>query len=173
MLALLTDAAAHASWYGNLHVVVGYPWIVFLLVFASAICGSIIGLERKSRHKPVGMRTITLICMGSTIFTIVSILVSRDVGADPGRVAAQVVTGIGFLGAGTILRGPREVRGLTTAATIWVVAAIGLLIGAGYAIPAILLSAFTVGLLRLHTESEDWVRRKRAKNGHPPPPIED
>jgi putative Mg2+ transporter-C (MgtC) family protein len=161
MILLTTELPAHASWYGNLHEVLAYPWVVIVLVLAAAICGSIVGMERKSRRKPVGMRTITLICMGSAIFTIVSVFISRAEGADPGRIAAQVVTGIGFLGAGTILHSQERVRGLTTAATIWVVAAIGVLIGAGYAVPAIMLSVFVVGLLRLHTESEYWAAKRR------------
>lgn len=169
MNLLAIQLPAHSSWYGNLHEVLGYPWNVIALILAAVICGSIVGIERKARRKPVGMRTITLICMGSAIFTIVSIFISRGENADPGRIAAQVVTGIGFLGAGTILRSHERVRGLTTAATIWVVAAIGVLIGAGYAIPAIFLSLFVVGLLQLHSESE----YRAAKRRHEPPPEED
>jgi putative Mg2+ transporter-C (MgtC) family protein len=148
-------ASAHFSWFGDLYGWVPYPWILFVLVGTSIICGGIIGLERKSSHKPVGLRTLTLICMGSTIFTFVSKLVSEDGHSDPGRIAAQVVTGIGFLGAGAILHDSGRVIGLTTAATIWMVAAIGLLIGTGYAGPAVLVSLLVFGLLRLHIYHPD------------------
>jgi putative Mg2+ transporter-C (MgtC) family protein len=101
------------------------------------------------------MRTVTLICTGSSVFTMVSIFMSQAASADPGRIAAQVVTGIGFLGAGTILHTRGQVKGLTTAATIWVVAAIGVLIGAGYAVPGVVMSLFVFGLLQMHSEAED------------------
>jgi putative Mg2+ transporter-C (MgtC) family protein len=166
---LLATTSSHATWYGNLHEVLDYPWIVFVLVLASMVPGSLIGIERKARGKPVGVRTITLICMGSTIFTLVSILISKDVGADPGRVAAQVVTGIGFLGAGAILHSKQRVRGLTTAATIWVVAAMGVLIGAGYAVPAVVISVVVVLLLRVHSESVVRARREPKKKPSQPP----
>lgn len=169
MIAETTQAGAQAIWYGNLHVFVPYPWILFILVAASAACGTVIGQERRSRHKPVGMRTVTLICLGSTIFTLVSILMAQTTGADPGRIAAQVVTGIGFLGAGTIIHAGGQVKGLTTAATIWVVAAIGLMIGAGYVIPALGISIFVWALLRVHSQSEDRARRARARMNEQPP----
>ncbi len=103
----------------------------------SIACGLMIGLERTYRGKPAGVRTNILICLGSCLFMIVSEQVSvqaRNAGylsADPARIAAQVVTGIGFLGAGTILRNAGIITGLTSAASIWVVAAVGLGIGAG------------------------------------------
>lgn len=98
----------------------------------AVFCGLIIGLERESKGKPAGVRTLVLITLGSTIFVQISILLSSTVG-DPARVAAQVVTGIGFLGAGAILQKSEQgyVAGLTTAASIWVTAAIGMVIGAG------------------------------------------
>lgn len=169
MIAELTRFDSHATWYGNLHIFVPYPWILFILIGASTVCGTLIGQERRSRHKPVGMRTVTLICLGSTIFTLVSILMSRSAEADPGRIAAQVVTGIGFLGAGTILHTSGQVKGLTTAATIWAVAAIGVLIGAGYVIPGIGISLFVLALLRVHSQSEDRARRARDRMNEPPP----
>lgn len=97
-------------------------------VLLSVICGGLIGLEREYHDKPAGFRTLILICLGSTLFT----LVSREFSAsgDPARIAAQIVTGIGFLGAGVILHGRMKVQGLTTAATVWVTAAVGMAIGA-------------------------------------------
>lgn len=98
----------------------------------AGLLGALIGAEREFRQKAAGLRTNTLIALGSALFTILSVELSRDVpGADPGRVAAQVVTGIGFLGAGAILRTGSDIRGLTTAATIWVNAAIGVAAGTG------------------------------------------
>src|SRR5262252_4112191 len=109
----------------------------FLLKSALAIvCGGIIGVERELKRKPAGFRTNILICLGSCYFMQVSLLASAVAAeghpGDPGRVAAQVVTGIGFLGAGTIIQSRGQIAGLTTAALIWVVASVGLLIGSGF-----------------------------------------
>lgn len=109
--------------------------IVFRLVLA-AILGGIIGLERESVNKSAGFRTHTLVSVGSSLIMIVSISLFLDYSnlsnrIDPGRIAAQVVSGIGFLGAGTIMRSGANVKGLTTAATLWVVAGIGLAVGSG------------------------------------------
>jgi putative Mg2+ transporter-C (MgtC) family protein len=106
---------------------------------AAILCGGLIGIERELKKKPAGFRTNILICLGSTYFMMVSILVGASgMGktGDPGRIAAQVVTGIGFIGAGTIIQSRGHIAGLTTAALIWVVASVGLFIGAGYMIPA-------------------------------------
>ena len=115
------------------------PWdeldLVLRLVIA-AIMGGLIGYERQRAEKPAGFRTHLLVCVGSALFTIVS-LHGFGMLSDPSRVAAGVVVGIGFLGAGTILRGGKGIIGLTTAATIWAVAAIGLAVGSGLYLPAI------------------------------------
>ncbi|NIM20642.1 MAG: methyltransferase [Candidatus Latescibacteria bacterium] len=105
---------------------------IFRLIFALVI-GGLIGVERETKGKPAGMRTNMLMCLGSCLLMILSTEVARAGGstADPGRIAAQVVTGIGFLGAGTIIRSRVSVAGLTTAATLWFVAALGLVIGHG------------------------------------------
>lgn len=114
--------------------------VVFKLALAG-ILGGLIGLERESLSRPAGLRTYTLVCVGSTLAMIVSIDIYlqyyHTVNADPGRIAAQVVSGIGFLGAGTIMREGSTVQGLTTAAGLWVVACIGLAVGAGLYLPAI------------------------------------
>jgi putative Mg2+ transporter-C (MgtC) family protein len=114
----------------------------FLLKSAMAIlCGGLIGIERELKSKPAGFRTNILICLGSTYFMMVSLLVGGSglgKSGDPGRIAAQVVTGIGFLGAGAIIQSRGHIAGLTTAALIWVVAAVGLFIGAGYPLVAAL-----------------------------------
>jgi len=99
------------------------------------VCGGLIGAEREMRRKPAGFRTNILICLGSMLFMWISFEVTTLVGggpADPGRIASQVVTGIGFLGAGTIIQSRGRVTGLTSAAMIWVVSAVGMAIGAGF-----------------------------------------
>jgi putative Mg2+ transporter-C (MgtC) family protein len=110
--------------------------MVIRLVVA-AFLGAVIGYERAHAKKPAGIRTHLLVCMGAALFTVISIYAFGG-PADPSRVAAGVVVGIGFLGAGTILRQERGVAGLTTAATVWAVAAIGVAIGAGlYVVAAV------------------------------------
>ena len=103
-----------------------------LRLLLAAIFGAVIGWQRERAHKPAGFRTHILICMGSALFTVVSIFGFAGIG-DPSRVAAGVVTGIGFIGAGVIFRGMRgdQVVGITTAASIWVTAAIGIATGVG------------------------------------------
>jgi len=106
---------------------------IFLKLLISVLCGGLIGLERQRRGQYAGFRTQLLVCMGSCLFTVLSIEFNKQFGtfADPARIAAQVVVGIGFLGAGAILRHEHYVRGLTTAASMWAVSAIGLAIGFG------------------------------------------
>jgi putative Mg2+ transporter-C (MgtC) family protein len=108
------------------------PWLQIVLALASVGCGAIVGAERERKEKPAGLRTLVLVCLGSTSFTMASYAFTTTTG-DAGRVAAQIVTGIGFLGAGAILHGPGIVRGMTTAATIWAIAATGMIVGIGYA----------------------------------------
>lgn len=125
-------------------------WIKLAL---AAACGAAIGVERELHDKPAGLRTNMLICVGSALITMVSLHVAlsyaeRQVNiADPGRIAAQIVSGIGFLGAGTIIQARGSVHGLTTAATIWVMAGIGLAIGSGAYAPAIATTVILLGTL--------------------------
>lgn len=124
--------------------------IIFRLVLA-AVLGGLIGLERESLNRPAGLRTYTLVCLGSALAMVVSLDMYfqyyQTVNADPGRIAAQVVSGIGFLGAGTILREGATVRGLTTAAGLWVVACIGLAVGAGLYVPAVVTTVLILFVL--------------------------
>lgn len=115
----------------------------------SIICGLVIGLERESRGKPAGARTLVLICLGSAMFAQVSGMIAGDYG-DPGRVAAQIVTGIGFLGAGAILHQSEKgyIAGLTTAASIWVTAAIVVIVGSHHYLFAIVAVIFVLLSLR-------------------------
>ncbi|MGB9843042.1 MAG: MgtC/SapB family protein [Caldisericia bacterium] len=123
---------------------------ITLRLLISIALGALIGIERERRNRPAGLRTHVLVSLGSALFTITSIQFSKMYGGvDPSRVAANIVTGIGFLGAGTIMREGLTVRGLTTAATIWVSSAIGLSCGMGYYIPAIITSISTFLILIL------------------------
>jgi putative Mg2+ transporter-C (MgtC) family protein len=123
----------------------GSAWLnVGFKVVLSILCGGFIGLEREIKHKPAGLRTNILICLGAMMFTWLSVVMSTSAGpghpGDPARVAAQVVVGIGFLGGGMILQSGGSVTGLTSAATVWVVAAIGMCIGLGYPITAFIFT---------------------------------
>jgi putative Mg2+ transporter-C (MgtC) family protein len=106
---------------------------LMLRVLIAFAMGSVIGYEREATQRPAGLRTHMLVAAGSAAFTVASIYAFMGEGTvrDPARVAAQIVTGVGFLGAGTIWRTADTVRGLTTAASIWLVAAIGMLVGSG------------------------------------------
>ncbi len=123
-----------------------------LRLVVAAVLGGAVGLERELREREAGFRTHLLVSVGSALFTIASAYGFREflvgggnvVRADPTRIAAQIVTGIGFLGAGAIIRQGLSVRGLTTAATLWVVAAIGLTTGAGYYWPAVATTAIAL-----------------------------
>ncbi|SOD12566.1 MgtC/SapB family protein [Pedobacter xixiisoli] len=122
-------------------------------MLVSMICGGIIGFEREYRSKSAGFRTIILISLGSTIFTIVS---RHGVGADD-RISANIITGIGFIGAGVIFKDKISVRGLTTAAVIWTSAAIGMTTGIGYHALALALTLITLAMLLLVTRIEKLI----------------
>ena len=131
----------------------GTALLNIIKLIVAGLCGGLIGLERERDNKPAGIRTQMLVALGSALFMIVSLSVGSDLRVDPSRIAAQVVTGIGFLGAGAIIRDRGSVRGMTTAASIWVVAAIGLTIGAGLFLEGIFITIFTFLIL-------GWLRQK-------------
>lgn len=118
----------------------------WIRIGASVLCGGVIGLERQLRGKPAGIRTSILICMGTQFFVLLGASFVPE-SADPTRVLGQVVTGIGFLGAGVILTREGLVIGVTSAATIWLLAAVGATIGLGYLPAALAISFATVGIL--------------------------
>ncbi|HSY36908.1 MAG TPA: MgtC/SapB family protein [Acidobacteriaceae bacterium] len=118
------------------------------LLMASAL-GAAVGLEREWRHKDSGLRTNILICMGSALFTIMSVVIAGDTSPNRGQIASNIVQGIGFLGAGLILHTKNRVLGLTSAATVWVVAAIGITCGAGLYIVAALATLLVLISLQL------------------------
>ena len=141
-LVMMNDFGSIEDWT-NLNKVL-LPFMV--RCGAAAICGAMVGLERELRNKPAGFRTNILICLGAAMYTTVGVLLVRDgdPAVDPTRIAAQVVTGIGFLGAGCVIQAGGRVTGLTSAATIWVVAAIGVVAGVGFPILAFFATCMVV-----------------------------
>ena len=133
------------------------------LLLAAAL-GGVLGFEREWRQKNAGLRTNILIATGSALFTLMSIDLSASSGGDPTRVAAQIVTGIGFIGAGAIMRTQDGIRGLTTAAMIWVNAAIGVAVGGGEYRLAVIATGVTLLVLIVMTPLEKFIDR-RLKNG--------
>ncbi|MEI7833397.1 MAG: MgtC/SapB family protein [bacterium] len=118
----------YIDWDEVIHRIVPYA-VMLLQLLVATLCGGIIGYQREVVERPAGFRTHVLVCVGSAIYMLVSVAVAGTAW-DPGRIAAQVASGIGFLGAGTIIKQGSIVRGLTTAASLWAVAAIGM--AAGY-----------------------------------------
>lgn len=157
---------------GNVIPHLGLWEVALRLAVAAALTGAV-GLERELRERAAGLRTHMLVGVGSALFTIVSayawgdFVFDRTQGTtfDPTRIAAQIVTGIGFLGAGAIIRQGLSIRGLTTAAGLWVAAAIGMAVGAGYWGAALIGTAVVlVGLGPLRM-AEGWVVRRRREGG--------
>ena len=143
--------------------------MVWRLLLAAGL-GAALGLEREYRQKPAGLRTNILIAVGSALFTILSLEVTRTVG-DPSRVAGQIVTGIGFLGGGAIMRNRNTVHGMTTAATIWVNAAIGVGAGMGQYSLATFTAALTLVVLVVLPPVEIYFERRAGwAERHRPPP---
>jgi putative Mg2+ transporter-C (MgtC) family protein len=161
VLQLLAASVPTLSW-----------WEVLGRVALAAVLGAVLGFERELREREAGLRTHLLVAVGSALFTIVSAYGFREflvsgtsvVRTDPTRIAAQIVTGIGFLGAGAIIRQGVAIRGLTTAATLWVVAAIGLAAGAGYYSGAVITTVVAlVALWPLRALAFRLVRRYRGE----------
>jgi putative Mg2+ transporter-C (MgtC) family protein len=142
---------------------------IALHLAGALLAGGVIGLERSFHARPAGFRTHTLVCLTSSLLMLVTVYqfkwmqgLDMDVGiihvqTDPTRMAQGIMTGIGFLGAGVIFKEGLSVRGLTTAASIWITAAIGILIGIGFYYPAILATVLTVGILSLFRRIEAWM----------------
>jgi putative Mg2+ transporter-C (MgtC) family protein len=135
----------------------------------ATLLGALLGFEREVTAKPAGLRTHMLVALGSALFMVGSILLTQDfstgtlVGVDPTRIGSTIVTGVGFLGAGMILRSGNRVFGLTTAAGIWVAAAIGMLVGAGYYIVSIFGTVLClITLVGLRVVERQLVRRPEA-----------
>ena len=142
---------------------------ILLRIIFSIILGSIIGLERELTNKSAGLRTQIMVCLGSCLFTILSIYgfstaVTLYPLGDPSRVAAQIITGIGFIGAGTVLRQGLTVTGLTTASTLWIVAAIGMACGCGKLNIAVVSTILAVAILVLIRMFEMKIMPKNLKH---------
>lgn len=123
-----------------------------LQILTGLLLGGLVGYDREQKMKNAGIKTNILICIGATLYTAISIVVQRhyaDNSVDPTRIVAQIVSGIGFLGAGAIMQDKGNIIGLTTAATIWVVAAIGVTIGFGYPVIASIFTLTILSVLRL------------------------
>lgn len=144
-------------------------WEIVIKLILACVLGGIIGIERESLNRPAGFRTYTLVCVGSALAMVVSLDMYfqyyQNVNADPGRIAAQVVSGIGFLGAGTIMKEGATVRGLTTAAGLWGVACIGLAVGAGMYIPAVVTTALILFVLVYFAKFEEFFTGMRVYKG--------
>jgi putative Mg2+ transporter-C (MgtC) family protein len=132
---------------------------LLLQVVLATVLGGAIGMERELSGKPAGLRTNILICVGATLFTVLSLKLAAIRG-DPARVAAQILPGVGFIGAGTILHARGSVTGLTSAATIWVVAAIGMALGAGAYAEAVGTTLLVMLILGGLGYLEDFVARR-------------
>ena len=143
----------------------GWNWIDLAQLLLAVVLGCLIGYLRELSQKPAGITTITLVTLTSTLIMQLSYKLPGTDGTigDPARLAAAVITGIGFLGAGVILRHGTHVQGITTAATVWLMAGVGLAVGAGYYIPAVtvVILAWIGFLIDPYTERFIESRRKR------------
>lgn len=125
-----------------------------LLIFISVFLGLCIGAEREYRNKSAGLRTFILVCFGSCLFTILSIKIGID---NPDRIAANIITGIGFLGAGVIFKGDNKIDGITTATTIWATASIGMAVGSGYVYLSLLGTVLVLLILSSLTYFQTYI----------------
>ncbi|MBE0712525.1 MAG: MgtC/SapB family protein [Candidatus Aminicenantes bacterium] len=142
--------------------------VILKLVLAIAL-GGLIGLEREASQKPAGFRTNILVCVASAMMmTMATLLVQAKGGTSDSlvRMAAGVITGVGFLGAGTIFQARGTIAGLTTASTLWLVAGLGLVIGAGFYLPALIFTTLTITTLLLFRKIEDSYLRKSQFHYH-------
>lgn len=151
------------------------PWIIdplqlTLRLVLALVLGGLVGLEREQNNHPAGFRTHILVCLGASLLMLLSVygfgqfVNEPNVRLDPARLAAQVITGIGFLGAGTIMLNGNSITGLTTAASLWVVAAIGLATGAGFYYAAIVTTLFVLMILWILNKVERrWLRGKHQR----------
>ena len=143
---------------------------MILRVTLSFLMSGLIGFEREVRRHEAGLRTHILVCVGSTLIMLTSLHVfdiyKSQGSVDPTRIAAGVITGIGFLGAGTIIRSETHVRGLTTASTLWVVAALGLSVGCGfYKVSAYVTALVLLVLLFLRRLESEWLKKGEGYHG--------
>lgn len=142
--------------------------VIVVKLLLAVLFGGAVGLERETSRKPAGLRTNILICASATMMMLLSQLSvgGKDLGMEAMRIAAGVITGVGFLGAGAIIQSGGGVHGLTTASTIWAVAVLGLVLGAGYYVPAAIFTAVIVLTLVLLRKVEGFIARKMNRPPH-------
>lgn len=143
-------------------------WAFVIKMVLAMVCSAVIGIERESKHRPAGLRTHVIVCIASTLIMSLGILLKNRYlesapNIDPARLAAQIISGIGFLGAGTIIKGRDTVFGLTTAATLWSVACIGIAVGSGYYLEAIAATLCILIVLRLINFLENYYQKKHSR----------
>lgn len=147
-------------------------WEVVLRLVLAAVLAGLVGIEREAKGRAAGFRTHILVCMGSTLIMLTGLHLlaayQGTVQMDPARMAAQVVSGIGFLGAGTIIQFRDSIRGLTTAASVWAAAGIGLAVGSGFYVGAVSATAIVLVALYGLRRIEQRVRSKRRGTGGSP-----
>lgn len=155
------DTIINNPWYIS-------DWHITLRLVLALLLGGLIGLEREQNNHAAGLRTHIMVCLGATLIMLLSMygfnafVNETNVRIDPARLAANVITGIGFLGAGTIVFNGSSISGLTTAASLWVVAAIGLSIGAGFYYPAIISTVMAfISLYILNKVEKRWLRSRK------------
>jgi putative Mg2+ transporter-C (MgtC) family protein len=142
------------------------PWETAGQIMLAGLLGGMIGFERAWHGHAAGLRTTSLVAVGSCLFTILSITAFPVHGSaqDTARIAAQIVSGIGFIGAGVLIQSKNRVRGITTAATIWLVAAIGMAVGAGVYFLAIFTTVFSAAILIVLHPVSGWLLRRARQN---------
>ena len=140
----------HKSWWSFLQDLTSFNLETIGRILLAIALGGVIGFEREIKHRPAGLRTHMLVSLGAAIFTLMSI----SFAVDPARIAAAIVTGIGFLGAGSIISTRGHMHGITTAATLWIVASIGLSVGVGQYWIAIISTALVFGILQIKKVEE-------------------
>lgn len=148
----------YIEFFGDVPIYVG----IGIQITTALFLGGLVGFDREVKMKAAGLKTNIMICIGATLYTTISLINLTETGGpvDPNRVAAQIVSGIGFLGAGAIIQGRGNVTGLTTAATIWVVAAIGFTIGVGFPGVATIFSVTVLVVLRLLAPINRFIERE-------------
>jgi putative Mg2+ transporter-C (MgtC) family protein len=140
-----------------------FTLLPFLLpkLLVATICGVIVGYDREIKQKTAGIRTNILICVGCALFTALSFYISKTNNIDPTRIIGQIITGIGFLGAGVIMKHDDKIIGVTTAAFIWIVSAIGVLVGIGSYITPVLLTIGLIIISRIFERIEKYIKNQQ------------
>jgi putative Mg2+ transporter-C (MgtC) family protein len=141
-------------------------WFSLPKILIATICGGIIGYERERKNKVAGIRTNILICVGAAIFTIASVILAQVSGSDSTRILSTIVTGIGFLGGGVIMKTDDKIVGMTTAAFIWVVSAIGILCGMGSTITPVALTIGLVITVKVFERVEKYIKEHNPPNSN-------